>query len=170
MRRPRDFRSRPMEAAVMPLPRPDATPPVTKTYFARSLTTGLDGIRKARMEHAFGSRVRHGGGFLPHGQAPETVEPAQRRHGIDDPRQRDGLRERVHDQDEPESDREPKGVEPVEERDAEREAEDVRPGVAEHPSLPEIEPDDPAAAPDHDRQQAAVPGDGECDGRDEPVL
>src|SRR6266571_4363135 len=104
MRSPRDFRSRPMEAAVMPLPRPDATPPVTKTYFARSLTTGLDGIRKARMEHAFGSRVRHGGGFVRHGQAPETVEPTQRRHGIDDPRQRDGLRERVHDQDEPEGD------------------------------------------------------------------
>src|SRR3954468_11205737 len=32
-RRPRAFRIRPMLAAVMPLPRLLATPPVTKTYF-----------------------------------------------------------------------------------------------------------------------------------------
>jgi hypothetical protein len=30
---PRHFRSRPRDAAVIPLPRPDTTPPVTKTYF-----------------------------------------------------------------------------------------------------------------------------------------
>src|SRR5206468_1515821 len=32
--RPRALRSRPMLAAVMPLPREEVTPPVTKTYFA----------------------------------------------------------------------------------------------------------------------------------------
>jgi hypothetical protein len=33
-RRPRALRSRPMLAAVMPLPSEEVTPPVTKTYFA----------------------------------------------------------------------------------------------------------------------------------------
>src|SRR5258705_2873262 len=33
-RRPRALRIRPMLAAVMPLPREEVTPPVTKTYFA----------------------------------------------------------------------------------------------------------------------------------------
>src|SRR5450759_3376837 len=32
--RPRALRSRPTEAAVMPFPREEVTPPVTKTYFA----------------------------------------------------------------------------------------------------------------------------------------
>src|ERR1035437_4045178 len=32
--RPRALRSRPTEAAVIPLPREEVTPPVTKTYFA----------------------------------------------------------------------------------------------------------------------------------------
>jgi hypothetical protein len=32
--RPRLLRRRPMDAAVMPLPNDDVTPPVTKTYFA----------------------------------------------------------------------------------------------------------------------------------------
>src|SRR5919108_2473609 len=37
--RPRAFSSRPREAATMPLPSPETTPPVTKTYFVgRSLT------------------------------------------------------------------------------------------------------------------------------------
>ena len=31
---PRAFSSRPSEAAVMPLPSPETTPPVTKMYFA----------------------------------------------------------------------------------------------------------------------------------------
>src|SRR3990172_2857775 len=39
MRNPRAFRSRPSDAAVMPLPRDETTPPVTKTYFVgRALT------------------------------------------------------------------------------------------------------------------------------------
>jgi hypothetical protein len=36
------------EAAVMPFPRPEATPPVTNTNFGRSGTTGFDGIRGRR--------------------------------------------------------------------------------------------------------------------------
>src|SRR6188474_2279602 len=35
--RPRALSSRPMLAAVMPLPREEVTPPVTKTYFAMGL-------------------------------------------------------------------------------------------------------------------------------------
>jgi hypothetical protein len=47
-RRPRDLRRRAREAEVMPFPRPEATPPVTKTYFDRSGTTGFHGIRGPR--------------------------------------------------------------------------------------------------------------------------
>ena len=36
-RRPRCFSRRPREAAVMPLPRPETTPPVTKMYFTAML-------------------------------------------------------------------------------------------------------------------------------------
>src|SRR3954454_20745519 len=41
--RPRAFRSRPSDAAVIPLPRDETTPPVTKTYLATY--TRLPGIR-----------------------------------------------------------------------------------------------------------------------------
>jgi hypothetical protein len=40
--RPRDFRSRPREEAVRPLPRLDATPPVTKTWGTVLLDVLLD--------------------------------------------------------------------------------------------------------------------------------
>src|SRR5512143_2822719 len=40
--RPRALRRRPMEAAVMPLPSEEVTPPVTKTYFA--MGTGPPGV------------------------------------------------------------------------------------------------------------------------------
>src|SRR5512142_278595 len=39
--RPRAFRIRPMLAAVMPLPREEVTPPVTKTYFAMGRSSGV---------------------------------------------------------------------------------------------------------------------------------
>src|SRR3977135_2910908 len=38
--RPRALRSRPMLAAVMPLPSEEVTPPVTKTYFAIGRASG----------------------------------------------------------------------------------------------------------------------------------
>src|SRR5579862_1532105 len=44
-RRPRSFRSRPSDAATIPLPRADTTPPVTKTYFGARALTGFQGSR-----------------------------------------------------------------------------------------------------------------------------
>src|ERR1700749_43480 len=42
-RRPRALSSRPREAATIPLPRADTTPPVTKTYFEARVLTGFQG-------------------------------------------------------------------------------------------------------------------------------
>src|SRR5215210_766325 len=49
-RSPRDLRIRPTLAAVMPLPREEVTPPVTKTYFAMGGTSGgfSDAIGKSQ--------------------------------------------------------------------------------------------------------------------------
>jgi hypothetical protein len=41
------FSSLPKEAAVIPLPSPDTTPPVTKMYFIRSLLLSLKTIKRA---------------------------------------------------------------------------------------------------------------------------
>src|SRR6195256_261985 len=50
--RPRALRSRPMLAAVMPFPREEVTPPVTKTYFAIGQASG--GFSNAIGKHAPG--------------------------------------------------------------------------------------------------------------------
>src|SRR6185312_8277126 len=42
-RSPRALSSRPSEAATIPLPRADTTPPVTKTYFGARVLTGFQG-------------------------------------------------------------------------------------------------------------------------------
>src|SRR5438270_10398738 len=42
-RRPRALSSRPSEAATIPLPSADTTPPVTKTYFGARALTGFEG-------------------------------------------------------------------------------------------------------------------------------
>src|SRR6266550_484440 len=42
-RRPRAFSSRPSDAATMPFPSADTTPPVTKTYFGARALTGFEG-------------------------------------------------------------------------------------------------------------------------------
>src|SRR5690348_15523453 len=42
-RRPRALSSRPSEAATIPFPRADTTPPVTKTYFGARELTGFQG-------------------------------------------------------------------------------------------------------------------------------
>src|SRR5215471_12132212 len=42
-RRPRDLSSRPSEAATMPFPSAETTPPVTKTYFGARALTGFKG-------------------------------------------------------------------------------------------------------------------------------
>src|ERR1043166_8262021 len=44
-RRPRAFSRRPSEAATMPFPSADTTPPVTKTYFGARALTGFQGSR-----------------------------------------------------------------------------------------------------------------------------
>src|SRR5438876_1886077 len=43
--RPRAWRSRPSDAATIPFPRADTTPPVTKTYFGARVLTGFQGSR-----------------------------------------------------------------------------------------------------------------------------
>src|SRR5207247_8699794 len=43
--RPRALRSRPSDAATIPFPRADTTPPVTKTYFGARELTGFEGSR-----------------------------------------------------------------------------------------------------------------------------
>src|SRR6476620_633531 len=42
-RRPRAFRRRPSEAATIPFPSAETTPPVTKTYFGARALTGFQG-------------------------------------------------------------------------------------------------------------------------------
>src|SRR5690349_1958926 len=42
-RRPRALRRRPSDAATMPFPSADTTPPVTKTYFGARVLTGFQG-------------------------------------------------------------------------------------------------------------------------------
>src|SRR3954447_17999258 len=42
-RKPRDFSSRPSEAATIPFPSAETTPPVTKTYFGARALTGFQG-------------------------------------------------------------------------------------------------------------------------------
>src|SRR5438445_9791787 len=42
-RRPRAFSNRPSEAATIPFPRAETTPPVTKTYFGARALTGFQG-------------------------------------------------------------------------------------------------------------------------------
>src|SRR6476659_7593815 len=44
-RRPRAFSRRPSDAATIPFPRADTTPPVTKTYFGARVLTGFQGSR-----------------------------------------------------------------------------------------------------------------------------
>src|SRR5450759_1058877 len=51
--RPRALRIRPMLAAVMPLPREEVTPPVTKTYFAMDRI--LRGFFRCYRKMAFGA-------------------------------------------------------------------------------------------------------------------
>src|SRR5947209_9900320 len=65
-RRPRALSSRPSEAATIPLPSADTTPPVTKTYFGARALTGFQGSRVG------GRRSKLGRGL------DEVVQPAER--------------------------------------------------------------------------------------------
>src|SRR5439155_22051007 len=82
-RRPRDLKRRPSEAVVMPLPRPEATPPVTKMNFGCGFTTEPDGSR------GVGRALAAAVGNLPEGcgtsawRGAEAVEPSKRPHHVD---------------------------------------------------------------------------------------
>src|ERR1051326_2776954 len=65
-RRPRALSSRPSEAATIPFPSADTTPPVTKTYFGARALTGFQGSRMG------GRRSQLGRGL------DEVVQPAER--------------------------------------------------------------------------------------------
>src|SRR5687767_12097865 len=84
---PRALKRRPSEAVVMPLPSPEATPPVTKMNLV-SFTTGSDSNRRDRRDRPFDSRSSFR-------EAPEAVEPPERRDRIDRPRERHRLRQHV---------------------------------------------------------------------------
>src|SRR5438105_5150501 len=88
---PRAFRRRPSEAATMPLPRPETTPPVTKTYFVGpTLMKGDPSVAgtsrtcsvPARMSRAPApeeDRTSGGGRLLEfRGRLAEIVEPVER--------------------------------------------------------------------------------------------
>src|SRR3954470_16127956 len=58
-RRPRALRMRPMLAAVMPLPREEVTPPVTKTYFAMGrVLRGFSNATRSAMPRRIGEMRR----------------------------------------------------------------------------------------------------------------
>src|SRR5919199_885201 len=83
--RPRALRSRPSEAATIPLPRPETTPPVTNTYFvARSVVTvsprdanvarEADGAAISELGRRLDERVQAVGG-AGRGRAAEADQP-----------------------------------------------------------------------------------------------
>src|SRR5437773_7548267 len=85
-RRPRAFRSRPSDAATIPLPSADTTPPVTKTYFGARVLTGFQGssVSGRRSELFPGSEQR-----------VQLVERPARKRAAHQPRaldREDGLR------------------------------------------------------------------------------
>src|SRR5262249_52794733 len=64
-RRPRAFSSRPSDAATMPFPSAETTPPVTKTYFGARALTGFQGSSRC-------------GGCLCPFRADERRQPGKR--------------------------------------------------------------------------------------------
>src|SRR6476646_1824547 len=84
-RMPRAFTNRPSEAATMPFPRAETTPPVTKTYFGARALTGFQGStrcgwRLLRRGSDKGSepRERLGGNVPTHAAEPRSLD-CQRR-------------------------------------------------------------------------------------------
>src|SRR6266550_8035121 len=57
-RKPRAFRSRPSDAATMPFPSADTTPPVTKTYFGARALTGFEGSSDCGRRSGFFARAQ----------------------------------------------------------------------------------------------------------------
>src|SRR5215831_8516366 len=80
-RRPRAFSSRPSEAATIPLPRADTTPPVTKTYFGARVLTGFQGssrcggrLFRRRTDKGGEPRQRFRGDAAPHAAEPGRLD------------------------------------------------------------------------------------------------
>src|SRR3954447_18701683 len=84
--RPRALRSRPSDAATIPFPRADTTPPVTKTYLGARELTGFEGSRVGG--RAPGGSGRRGPERQPVAVAVREGElhltPRPRRERIDD--------------------------------------------------------------------------------------
>src|SRR4051795_6646228 len=93
--RPRALRSRPMLAAVMPLPREEVTPPVTKTYFA--MGRGPPGVfpmlpdgRWAVESLSVGSSPSDVGiAYRRRGRSVATLRARRRTRSVCDPGERD---------------------------------------------------------------------------------
>src|SRR3954471_17466569 len=64
--RPRDFSRRPSDAATIPFPSAETTPPVTKTYLGARALTGFQGSSDGGRRASFGRRLH------------EVVEPRER--------------------------------------------------------------------------------------------
>src|SRR3954469_25301270 len=69
-RRPRAFRRRPSEAATIPFPSAETTPPVTKTYFGARALTGFQGSSAGGRRSAIVARL------------DEVVQPLERLHRV----------------------------------------------------------------------------------------
>src|ERR1700756_671740 len=85
-RRPRALSSRPSDAATIPFPRADTTPPVTKTYFGARALTGFQGSRTRgrRPARASGRRPERQPVALAVGNREPRLPPRPRRERVDD--------------------------------------------------------------------------------------
>src|SRR5205085_1366900 len=155
IRRPRDLNSRPREAVVIPFPRLEATPPVTKMNFLCSLTSGFDG---SRGEEPAGANAPAGNPGAPdfsvrgrdlRTAAAQPVEPPQGRGRLDQPRECDGLGQPVQDQQRGQDHRKPRRREDDQHADPHQEPQDVGSGVSQHAHLHQVgdEQNEPAATP-----------------------
>src|SRR5579884_216278 len=74
-RRPRALRSRPSDAATMPFPSAETTPPVTKTYFGARALTGFQGSTRCGRSLFRGRGDERGDELLPAEHPPELGLP-----------------------------------------------------------------------------------------------
>src|SRR6266702_1673093 len=76
-RRPRALSSRPSDAATIPFPRAETTPPVTKTYFGARALTGFQGSTRCgrRLLRRITDERGEAGECLRGGGAPDPAEP-----------------------------------------------------------------------------------------------
>src|SRR5438128_3943705 len=129
-----------MEAEVMPLPSPEATPPVTKTYFDREVTTGFHANRGTPRREPLS--LRRSGRFGPEVllvKAAQVVQPPEGRRGSDQTGERNGLRQHVESRHYRQGDRHSDRGEPEEQTGSGHEAERVGPRVPEHGHLGQVE-------------------------------